>query len=214
MAPWTTVTKAGRLVVLAVRWELAIYRNAFRWVTRRYDVPAGSTPYPYVGAVSVLLWAFIIGSSVELVAFHFIIPWEPVRLAADVLGIWGVLWMVGLSGSLHVHPHLVTDEGLRIRNGHNVDVLVPWDRIATVRRRERSREKSRALQVDEVEGGPDVLCVVVASRTEIELVLSRPIRYAVRGTEREIGEIRFLAEDPRALVAEIERTRRAVSDPA
>lgn len=213
MRPGPIVRKAGGLVVLAVRWELAIYRNAFRWVTRRYDVPAGATPYPYVGTVSVLLWAFIIGSSVELVAFHFIIPWEPVRLAADILGIWGVLWMIGLSGSFHVHPHLVTDEGLRIRNGHSVDLLVPWDSIGAVRRQERSREKSRAVQADDVADGPDVVNVVVASRTEIELVLSRPVRYAVGGVEREFGEVRFLADDSRALVDEI-RARRTVSDPA
>ena len=91
----------------AVAFELAMYRSLFRWVTRRPDVAAGRRRFSYVGAVAVLLWAFIVVSAVELVVVHVLLPWDTVRLVADVLGVWGLVWMLGLAASYSVHPHVV-----------------------------------------------------------------------------------------------------------
>ena len=93
-------------VLFAWRFEVNLYKSLFRFVTRRPDVPEGATGVRYVGAISVLLWAFVIGSAVELVALHVILPWERVRLAADILGIWGLMWMLGFTASHYVYPHL------------------------------------------------------------------------------------------------------------
>ena len=160
----------------------------------------GATPHPYVGAVSVLLWAFIGGSTVELVALHLILPWETVRLVADVLGVWGLVWMIGLAGSYRVFPHLVTDEGVRVRNGHTTDLLVPWDAIASVRTREHSAPSSRAVQLDPA---TRTLSVVVAGRTNVELVLGRPFTVPVKGVEEEVLEVRLFADEHRDLLREV-----------
>ena len=189
-----------RMARFAISFEVALYRSAARWATRRYDVPPGATPHPYVGAVSVLLWAFIGGSAVELVALHLILPWETVRLVADVLGVWGLVWMIGLAGSYRVFPHLVTDEGVRVRNGHTTDLLVPWDAIASVRTRERSAPSSRAVQLDPATRS---LSVVVAGRTNVELVLGRPLTLTVKGVEEEVLEVRLLADEHRDLLREV-----------
>jgi hypothetical protein len=55
--------------------------------------------------------------AIELVAVHPLLPWEIIRLVADILGLWGLVWMLGLLASLSVHPHLVADAGLRVRHG-------------------------------------------------------------------------------------------------
>ncbi len=44
--------------------------------------------------------AFIFVSVLELVVVHLLLPWETVRLIADVLSIWGLVWMVGFLASM------------------------------------------------------------------------------------------------------------------
>lgn len=187
------------LVRRAVVFEISLYRSLFRWATRRYDVPPGAERYPYVGAVSVLLWAFIVVSAVELVVFHVILPWEVVRLVVDVVSLWGLAWMIGLAASFYVYPHLVTPDGLRVRHGSRTDLTVPWDDIAAIGVRERGRERSRALQVDSTDDGT-VLNVVIASRTNVDVRLRRPLTVRLPRGEETVTEVRLLAEDARALV--------------
>ena len=192
------VRRLAALVKRGILFEVALYRSTARLAARRPAVPAGATPYSYVGAVVVLLWAFVIGSAVELVALHLILPWEAVRLAADVLGIWGLIWMLGFAASMHVHPHLVTDTGLLVRNGHGPGLEVPWDDVVAVRSRERSLDSGRARQYAD-----GVLSIVVGSRTNVELTLARPVETTVRGEKVAATELHLFADDPRALSREI-----------
>lgn len=181
------------LLRTAVSTELRRYAGAVRLLTGRPDVPEGSEPVRYVGAVAALLWAFTIVSAVELVALHFIIPWHTVRIVADVLGIWGVLWCLGLTGCHYVYPHLVTTEGLRVRMARRDDVAtIPWSAIGGVGTRERSVESGRAVQVD---GG--VLLVTVGKRTNVEVRLTAPLPVAVRGVTHEVTAVRLFADDPK-----------------
>ena len=186
----------------AVLFEVSLYRSLLRWVTRRPDVPPGAVPFAYVGAVSVLLWAFIIVSTVELVVVHLLLPWETVRLIADIIGIWGLLWMLGLAASLTVRPHAVAEEGLLVRYGTGTHFTVPWDAISKVTSRERSHDKSKTVQPDS-DGSDPVLMVVVASRTNVDITLSRPLTFPVRGTDEQVTVIRLYADDPRGLVQQV-----------
>lgn len=183
---------------LAVVWEWAMYKSLFRWMLRRYDVPAGATSYAYVDVVNVLLWAFIGGSAVELVALHLALPWEGVRLAADVLGIWGLVWMLGLAGSYRVFPHLLENERLTVRLGHNHAFTVPLAQVLTARVKERGLEASRAVQLDD-----GVLSVVLVSRTNVDVVLAEPVTFVVRGRPQQVRELRFFADDAKALVRDL-----------
>ena len=158
----------------AVAFELAQYRSLFRWITRRPVMPADAVPFPYIGAVAMLLWTFIAVSAIELVVLHLLLPWDTVRVIADVLSVWGLVWMFGFMDSFKVHPHLVSGSGLRVRHGAATDITVPWDAIATIGMRERSRDKSRALRLDRGKQGT-VLNVVVASRTNVNLTLRHPL---------------------------------------
>ncbi len=195
----STVLAVARRVVAS---ELRLYRSLAVWVLRRRHVPRGAAAFPYIGGVAVLLWTFVVLSALELVALHVILPWETVRLIADVLGVWGVVWMLGLTASFTVHPHLLGDSGLRVRNGVAVDVPVPWDAVATVGARLRSHEKSRAVQLDRGERGT-VLNVVVASQTNVDIGLSRPLLVRLPTGEETITGLRLYADDARAVVAQV-----------
>jgi Bacterial PH domain len=200
-----------------VRFELSLYRSLFRWVTRRPDVPVYAGAFAYFGAVAVVVWAFIIVSAVETVVFHVILPWEVVRLVVDIVSIWGLLWMFGYAASLNVYPHLVDDTGVRVRNGTSTDFTVPWEAIASVGARERSRDRSKAVQVDHDETGDkgDTVHVVMSSRTNVELRLRHPLVVPLHTGDETVTEVRFFADDARALanrvrsrLAEREQARR------
>lgn len=189
-----------------LRWALVtewrMYVGAARLLARRRDVPDDSEPVPYVGSVSVLLWAFTVVSAVELVALHLIIPWHTVRLVADVLGIWGVVWCFGFTACHYVYPHLAAPEGLRLRlQRRHPALVVPWHLVQSVRVRERSLESGQALQVDGA-----VLSVAAAKRTDLELVLSAPLAVEVGGVTHEVHEVRVGVDEPRR-VAELVRRR-------
>ena len=186
----------------AVAFELAQYRSLFRWMSRCPYVPCGALPFAYIGAVALLLWVFIAVSAIELVVLHLLLPWETIRVIADVFSIWGLVWMFGFMASFRVHPHLVGDAGLRVRHGATTDFTVPWDAIATVGLRERSRDKSRAGQLDR-DKKATVLNVVIASRTNGNLTLHHPLVLTLPRGEESVTEIRLYADDARGLVSRI-----------
>lgn len=194
--------RARRLVVEGLRLELRMYVGLVRLLARRHDVPDDTEPHRYVGAVAVLLWAISAVSAVELVVLHLVIPWEWLRITADVVGIWGLVWCLGMTGCHHVYPHLVGPDGLAVRAARRTpQVVVPHDRIATVSLRERTHEGSRAVRLDDTggTGDPRALSVVVGGRTNVDVRLSSPLRTTVRGVVVEVDEVRLLADDPRAL---------------
>jgi hypothetical protein len=214
----TTVLQKGGYVVRAavalvrrvVAFEISLYRSLFRWVTRRPYVPAGAAPFGYVGVIAALLWVFIVVSAIEMVVVHLLLPWETVRIVADILGLWGLVWMLGLLASFRVHPHVVGEGGLRVRRGTGVDLTIPWDAVATVAGRERSRESSRGVQLDRADGAT-VLNVVMAGRTTVDVKLRRPLVVPLRTGPETVTEVRLFADDPRALVRAAQRHHAATA---
>jgi hypothetical protein len=190
------VWKVVRRLVTA---ELRLYRTVGPWLLRRTDAPAGATPFSYAVVLRPVLWTFIGVSAVEVVAFHLLIPWPGVRLALDILGVWGLFWMVSLTASLSTRPHLLTDDGLRIRYGVGPEVTVPWEFVRSATERRRSREKSRAVQLDRDPAG-SVLNVVVSSQTTVDLALCRPLDVDLPAGRESVVAIRLHADDARGLV--------------
>jgi hypothetical protein len=202
------VKAAIALVRRGVGFELALYRSLVRWIVRRPDIPSGAVAFTHIGAVAALLWAFIFVSAIELFVLHLLLPWETIRIIADVLSLWGLVWMLGMLASFKVYPHLVSESGLRVRRGVSVDLTVPWDAIAAIEVRERGRDKSRALQLDRDEQST-VLNVVVASRTNVDLTLRRPLPVPLPNGEESITELRLYTDDPRGLVSRVRERRTA-----
>lgn len=193
--------------------ELRLYRSLYLWITRRPAVPPDGVGVPYVGAILVLLWAFVGVSAVEMVVLHLVIPWGTVRLVVDIASLWGLVWMLGLTAAFHVYPHVVGGDGLRVRNGVGFDQLIPWSQVASVSSRTRSRDKSRAVQVDDPGGGrPVVLAVVVGSQTNVDVQLVQPLFVPDHRVDRDVHVVRLLADDPRAVVKRA-RERLGTLDP-
>ncbi|MEU1964899.1 PH domain-containing protein [Micromonospora sediminicola] len=201
--------RAFRLARRVVAYEWGMWRSLTRWILRRpYPVAPGAETYAYVGGVQAILLAFIVLSTIEIpvldVILRHTVDQPTVRHAAIGLGVWGVLWMVGLLASLRIHPHVVDDAGLRVRNGVSIDVTIPWTAVAQISVRRRSLPSSRAVQYDADD--PAVLNLGVGSQTAIDVVLREPLSVPLpKGPSAPVREIRLYADEPAALV---ERARR------
>ncbi|MFE9689035.1 hypothetical protein [Micromonospora sp. NPDC005806] len=189
-----------------VAYEIGMWLSLGRWLLRRPPaLEPGAVAFSYVGVVKPILIAFIVLSAVEIPIFDLILrhtlPWPTVRHTALALGIWGLLWMIGLFAALRIHPHVADAEGLRIRNGFSVDFLVPWAAVARVGARYRSLPASRAVQI-EPEEARVILNIVTGKQTSVDVVLREPLDVRLpRGSSGPVHEIRLYADDPAALVA-------------
>ena len=190
------------LAMRAIKYETAMWRSLYRWITRR---PIEGEAYPYTGPVMTILWAFIGVSAVELPILHLILPWPTVRLIADILGVYGLIWMIGLMASLKVNPHVVTGESIRIRNGLSLDLTLHRADVAGARARNRTLEPGKGIRI-ETEGDRRILYLAVAHNTSVDLVLRYPMAVELpKGLSEPVDEIRIYADDPKAMAARIQR---------
>jgi hypothetical protein len=183
-----------------LRWEAAMWGSLFRWLARRPAVPGGAAPFGYAKAKMPVLVTFVGVCALETVAFHLLIPWLALRVVVDVLSVYGLIWMVGVLAGTYVHPHLIASDGLRVRNGFTLDVAVPWEAVAAVRRQLRPVSGGRTVHIDR-SGGRAVASIAALGQTTVDVVLRRPVTVPAHGGAEPVDEIRFHADDPAALVA-------------
>lgn len=188
--------KLWELARFVVVYELRLWSALFRWVFRRpVPVEPGTRSFAYIGAVKMILIAFIGVSAIEIPILELMIPWRPVANVMLFIGVYGLLWMIGLYASLVVHPHRVGPSGLRIRNGITLDVPLSRESIASVEVRRRSMPPGGQTRVED-----GVLSLGMGSQTSLDVRLTGPLVLPVRKTRGEpVTTVRFHADDPEAL---------------
>ncbi|MGS2806265.1 hypothetical protein [Nocardia sp. MW-W600-9] len=190
-----SVIRLGRRFV---QLEVDIWVSLARAVARRPDL-AGGTPIRYAGAMSAVLWAFIVVSAVEVPAVHLIIPWVPVRIAALALGVWGLFWMLGMLAAHHMYPHVLDADRLRVRYLRRTAIDIPLRLVGAVRRDLRAYDGAKTVQLI----GSDLLALPVGSSTNVRVELVAPHSFSTPQGAVTVRAIGFWADDPAAAVAAI-----------
>ena len=206
----TAVRRAAGVAWAALRLELSLYRALGRWVARRPEVPAGSTPIGYARLVTPMLWLWIFGSAVEVVVLDVVLRrWLPSwQVPLLVLGVWGVLWMLGMLAAYRVRPHLLQHDVLVLRDGIHARVDVPLAAVAGTRQVEHELPGLlRSVHVEPAEDGRRLL-VGVSSRTNLELVLTAPTVLRTPQGPETVTRVGLWVDEPRE-VAELLRRRRS-----
>ena len=194
----------------AVLFEVALYRSLARWVARRPDVPAGTTPIGYGQLAGPMMWLWIFGSAVEVVVLDVVLHrWLPAaRLPFLVLGVWGVVWMLGLLASMRVRQHLLDDTHLVVRSGARTRVVVPLEALAGVR--SATHEVPGLVRtLQELDG----LLLVGMGETNLELALTGPTTLeTARGptTDERDG---LYVDNPRQVATLLRRAAEVVARP-
>src|SRR5882724_9057994 len=94
---------AGRSFSRVATYEAGIWRSLYRWLTRRpRSTDPKATLFGYASEVTPILIAFIVVSALEIPIVSLIFPWPAVRDALLVLGVWSLIWMLGLLAALRV----------------------------------------------------------------------------------------------------------------
>lgn len=180
----------------ATAMESGVWKSIYAWITRKPRVPDGATAFPYVSAVSTVLCVFIVLSAVELPIFDLILqPWPWIRFLVLLLSVWGLTFMIGFGLNMVVNPHAIGPDGLRIRHGATTDIPVPWSEVRTVTMRQRSLEKSKAVQVHD-----GALSICIISETNVDIELEGPLTVPLLSGEVSVTSIRLRADDPAAFV--------------
>jgi hypothetical protein len=187
----------------AVAFEAGMWRSLFRWAARRpvTDHP-DDVPFSYVKAVAAAIWIWIAASAVEMVAAHLLVPWATVRVILLVVSLWGLAWMVGYLASLTIHPHVVEEHGLRVRNGITTDLLIPWAAIRGLTTGLAATSGSRAIDVAATARGQQ-LRVGVSGQTNVHLQLTAPTPLRTPKGDVDPIAVSLWADDPRGLTAAV-----------
>lgn len=195
--------QARRLIRHGFVFEINIYTSLLRWVLRRPSVPPGAAPIGYARLVTPVLALWIFGSAIEIPVAHLLIPWHGVRIAVLILGVWGLLWMIGLLAGLRSYPHLLASDLLRVRNGPMHDIAIPLAAIAQVSSREKNLPSSMwVLQPETTDAGVH-LNVAMSGQVNVHVALRQPLRVATRKGSMTITAISLWADEPRQLVARL-----------
>ena len=206
--------RAAGFAKRALLLELAIYANIARLIARRPAIPRGAVGFSYHKPVLTVLIIFIALSAFEIPIVDLIVhQWPVVRVCFLILGIWGVTWMFGFLCAYLMKPHTVGPEGIRIRQGLEVDLAFSWDDIASVARNKRVDEPKSPRFEEVARDGDDgtdaarILVYRMEDETNVEIELEGPtvVRLpggGAKGGEQSITGLRIWVDDPRAFMDE------------
>ena len=150
-----------------------------------------------------MLWLWIFGSATEVVVLDVLLSrwWTPLRIPLLVVGIWGLVWMLGMLAAYRTRPHLLGETSLQVRDGIHARVDVPLARIASVR--SVDHELPGLLKSVHVEGEGDdaILLIGVGSRTNLELVLTAPTTLVAPHGPSTVARVGLWVDEPREVAA-------------
>ncbi len=204
------------LLSRAVRVELRIYESLWRVVVRRPKISPGALGFRYHRPVLTVVIIFIVLSAVEIPILDLIVHrWTPVRIGVLIIGTWGLTWMVGMLCAFLSRPHTVGSDGIRVGEGLELDVPVPWSDFASIRVRTVAAESIEPTSTEKpgrvfVHEGRRVCAVWVGGETNLEIELERPTEVRLpglppKGGAHEVELLRFWADDPEAVLDAVRR---------
>ena len=123
-----------------VAGELAVMVSAYQYVVSRFSkrARAGSDSeiFGYVEDASIRhlpLLIFLI-NVVDVIAFEiFLVTLSPIyNILFLILDVWALVWVIGLVGSMHLRPHVVSGETVTLNRGLLRRVVIPVEDIESV----------------------------------------------------------------------------------
>lgn len=205
--------KLRNLGYRALVMELRVYESLWRVIARKPKLAQGARGFKYHRPVLTILIIFMVLSAVEIPILDAIVHrWLPLRIFCLAIGIWGLTWMIGLLCAYFTRPHSVGPDGMRVREGMELDIPVPWEDFATLRLHptavdpnDPDRQPGKVFDED----GERVCAIRIANETNLEIEFERPttIRLpgiAPKGGRHTVTRLRFWADDPRAVLTAVQ----------
>jgi hypothetical protein len=190
-----------RIARLLVRHEVRLLVSLVLWAVRRTDGTRSGRAFGYARGQGAMMAGFAFVCLVETVALSVLLrDWPAAHAVFLFLDVYTIVFVVALHASSVVRPHVLDpdDGSLRIRRYIHVDLRVPLDRIASVRRELRMTHERADGELD----------VEVGSRTTVTLELTEPVTHVTFfGRRRDVRVVRFHADDADGLVRALGQAR-------
>ncbi|MFB6845087.1 hypothetical protein ACFCXS_09540 [Streptomyces sp. NPDC056373] len=190
-----------RVGALLVRHEVRLLASLGLWVARRTHGAGGGSAFGYARGQGAMMFGLAFVCVVETVGVSVLLrDWPAVHAAFLFLDVYTVVFVVALHASSVVRPHVLDAARgtLRIRRYVHVDLLVPLERIGSVRRELRMTHEPADGELD----------LEVGSQTSVTLELTDPVTHVgLFGRRREVRVVRFHADDADGLVRALGQAR-------
>ncbi|MEV0910838.1 hypothetical protein [Streptomyces hokutonensis] len=188
-----------RTVSVLLRHELRLLVSLWLWITRRAQRADGERAFGYGRGQGAVMAALVFVCAIETLTMSVLLRDRPtlhgIVLALDV---YTVVFVVGMHAAFAVRPHLLAADALRVRRGVHVDLRIPLEQVASARRELRMTH----------ERADGELNLPVGSQTTVTLELTEPVtHFTALGRQRQVGTVRFHADDADTLVAAIKQAR-------
>lgn len=192
-----------KTVLILARYELHMLLSLALWVGRRRHGTGVGRAFGYARGQGAMMFGFAFVCLVETVTMSVLLKDLPVvHGVVLVLDVYTIVFVVGLHAANVVRPHVLEPGALRIRRGVHVDLRIPLERIASVRRELRASHEREDGELD----------LAMGAQTSVTLELTEPVAHLTfLGRRRRIHLVRFHADDPDALVRAVTRARSAPS---
>ncbi|MGW9449706.1 hypothetical protein [Streptomyces sp. NPDC055632] len=172
--------------------ELRLLASLGRWVARRPHGTAGADGvFPHARDQAALMYGFAFVCVVETVGMSYLLArWPVVHGIVLFLDVYTVLFVLGLHAASATRPHVLAGDVLRLRQAAHVDLRIPLDRIASVRR-------ETLFSHGKADGE---LNLAVGAQTSVTVELTEPVDAPrLFGAPRPVRVVRVHADDPQAL---------------
>lgn len=216
--PRAEPSRARALLARGVGMEKIVYAAIVRAIARRPWKAPDARGFHYHAQSLAILVVFIVLSAVEIAIIDLIVhQWLWLRIPLLIIGIWGLVWMIGFLCAHFMRPHTVGTEGIRVRDGLDMDVHVTWDDVYSVELKSRNHEPKTPSVIDDQDGRS--LVMDVTDQTNIEVVLERPTTVTLpglppKGGEQVIDRIHLWTDEPQGFLDAVREHIGAEADSA
>ncbi|MEU8825245.1 hypothetical protein [Streptomyces sp. NPDC048636] len=196
----TAPKRASSPVPRLLAHERRIMESLIRWVTRRpHGTDGADAVFTHGREQAAMMYGLTFACVVETVALSYLLAgWPVLHTVFLVIDVYTVLFVLGLHAASLTRPHTLAGRVLRIRQAANVDIHLPLDQIASIRRETRFTHEKRDGELN----------LPIGSQTSLTLELNEPVDAPTfLGAARLVTLIRLDADDSKALHDAITRAR-------
>jgi hypothetical protein len=192
-----------RIAHVLVRHEVRMLASLVLWLARRRHGTDGGRAFGYARGQGPVMFGLAFVCLVETVTMSVLLrDWPVPHAVMFFLDVYTIVFVVALHAANVVRPHVLEAGHLRLRRAVHVDLRIPLERIASVRRELRTVHERAEGRLD----------LGVGAQTSVTLELAEPVaHFTFFGRRRDIRLVRFHADDATELIKALTQARNARS---
>ncbi|AZQ34371.1 hypothetical protein EJ357_13515 [Streptomyces cyaneochromogenes] len=195
-----------RTAHVLVRHELRLVVSLWLWAARRRHGLGEGTAFGYSRGQGTMMLGFGFVIVIESIMMSVLLRNHPaVQRAWFMLDMYTLLIIIGLHAASVVRPHVLDAGSLRVRRAAHVDLRIPLEKIAHVRRELRTTHEQADGELN----------LAIGAQTTVTLELTEPVAHVTfLGRRRDVRLVRLHADDATDLVHAINAIKPARTSPS